>query len=609
MGLLGLSLVLNNKLKIDLITSISIILSLWVVLSLINISFVNISGLILSNFINAIGIVLLLNDIVVNKNKYLNLKMQDYIFLAVILIYLLLSIHLFILEPIINPYDDEVAYFSNLKQYLDAGSLLDPFSLRRLASYGGQIFLQSLYVANIPVVFSGLFEVVYSNIIVVFYFYLLLRKRYLFFAFCLPFIFLFSSQPRINSAPTTSAMLFLIPIFMNLTNLNTKPFLFRKKIYSLVLIIFTFVTLRANYLPFGIFLFSICLFQAFYKTEKKIIFFKTIIIFSSLMFLACLSLYVTSRTPFFPLFNGNFNINYGTFKNNYSQLFFSEYLWQIYEMTDFIFLFFICICLFFLKTSKVLSFIYILAFLVYLMTIYSLKSTLSGISVYRYMFGISISLYFFTIIYLLNKYKIFYSKSLKLILMLTIFVTLAIFLLPGVCLTSANYFRLLKSDTSVEITFKKVQNLKNLFERIENKIPKNSKVLLVVEQPYYFNYDRNIYQNIDVIGNVTVDNFELSQATDEQTLRYFKSLNFDYIIFKDPLYCHFQYKLEDWEKFIKIGVVKLVNNKYITNEEHISHGMPSQVMWAEKHLNFFLFLEKLKGKTVYMEQDIFVIKI
>ncbi len=40
--------------------------------------------------------------------------------------------------------DDDIAYFAFVTRLLDTGSLLDPFSLRRLSAYGGQTFLQAL---------------------------------------------------------------------------------------------------------------------------------------------------------------------------------------------------------------------------------------------------------------------------------------------------------------------------------------------------------------------------------------------------------------------------------------------------------------------------------
>jgi hypothetical protein len=43
-----------------------------------------------------------------------------------------------------NPWDDDLAYTPLLKRLLDVGNLIEPFSFRRLGSYGGQTVLQGL---------------------------------------------------------------------------------------------------------------------------------------------------------------------------------------------------------------------------------------------------------------------------------------------------------------------------------------------------------------------------------------------------------------------------------------------------------------------------------
>lgn len=44
--------------------------------------------------------------------------------------------------------DDDIAYFTYVSRLLQTGTLIEPFSLRRLSGYGGQTFLQALVVAT-----------------------------------------------------------------------------------------------------------------------------------------------------------------------------------------------------------------------------------------------------------------------------------------------------------------------------------------------------------------------------------------------------------------------------------------------------------------------------
>lgn len=47
-------------------------------------------------------------------------------------------------DPTSNPYDDDVAYFPFVRRLIDTGTLIEPFSFRRLAALGGQTFFHAL---------------------------------------------------------------------------------------------------------------------------------------------------------------------------------------------------------------------------------------------------------------------------------------------------------------------------------------------------------------------------------------------------------------------------------------------------------------------------------
>ncbi len=50
-----------------------------------------------------------------------------------------------------NPYDDDIAYLAFLKKLSDTGTVLEPFSFRRLSAYGGQtLFLELVSVRAVP---------------------------------------------------------------------------------------------------------------------------------------------------------------------------------------------------------------------------------------------------------------------------------------------------------------------------------------------------------------------------------------------------------------------------------------------------------------------------
>jgi hypothetical protein len=55
------------------------------------------------------------------------------------------------LDPRYMPGDDHVAYFLHARQILETGTLQEPFGFRRMASYGGQSFLQALLLVVAPI--------------------------------------------------------------------------------------------------------------------------------------------------------------------------------------------------------------------------------------------------------------------------------------------------------------------------------------------------------------------------------------------------------------------------------------------------------------------------
>ncbi|MFO0664556.1 MAG: hypothetical protein U0174_11430 [Polyangiaceae bacterium] len=58
----------------------------------------------------------------------------------------------------LNPYDDDVAYSPFVKQLVQAGTLLDPFSFRRMSTLGGQPFFHALVACRLDIVNVNLFE-------------------------------------------------------------------------------------------------------------------------------------------------------------------------------------------------------------------------------------------------------------------------------------------------------------------------------------------------------------------------------------------------------------------------------------------------------------------
>ncbi|HVV53611.1 MAG TPA: hypothetical protein VHO06_28405 [Polyangia bacterium] len=67
--------------------------------------------------------------------------------LALLGVFALLQYAHAVMNTSFNPWDDEMAYRSFVRQFLDTGTLTDGFSFRRVGAYGGQSFLQAMVLA------------------------------------------------------------------------------------------------------------------------------------------------------------------------------------------------------------------------------------------------------------------------------------------------------------------------------------------------------------------------------------------------------------------------------------------------------------------------------
>src|SRR4029078_11532085 len=57
-----------------------------------------------------------------------------------------------------NPYDDDVSYYPFAKQLLERGTLIDPFSFRRMSTLGGQALYHAALLVRVPMLHMNLFD-------------------------------------------------------------------------------------------------------------------------------------------------------------------------------------------------------------------------------------------------------------------------------------------------------------------------------------------------------------------------------------------------------------------------------------------------------------------
>ncbi|MBX3217556.1 MAG: hypothetical protein KF850_36330 [Labilithrix sp.] len=159
-----------------------------------------------------------------------------------------------------NPYDDDIAYLAFLKKLSDTGTILEPFSFRRLSAYGGQtLFLELVSVRAAPSQ-AHTFDRCISVLLIVM---LMLghrrRGRRPAVLFLLSTILLVVAMPTIaiNTASYFSGVVFFLALFRTLVWVEERtsersdvarlaPW---KAALPLALVAVAACTLRQNYLP------------------------------------------------------------------------------------------------------------------------------------------------------------------------------------------------------------------------------------------------------------------------------------------------------------------------------------------------------------------------
>jgi hypothetical protein len=130
------------------------------------------------------------------------------------------------LDPRYQPGDDHVAYFLHAKQILETGTLLEPFSSRRMASYGGQSFLHAWLLVVAPVEHLNLLDkgVCRLAVGVALIAWALARpKRSLLSALAIAFAVCTYPGPALNTSSIYSGVLAFAGLWMTLAACRREP--------------------------------------------------------------------------------------------------------------------------------------------------------------------------------------------------------------------------------------------------------------------------------------------------------------------------------------------------------------------------------------------------
>lgn len=209
-----------------------------------------------------------------------------------------------------NAWDDDVAYTPLVRRLLDAGNLVEPFSFRRLAAYGGQTVLQGLgaargVISNTYLIDHGL-AFGLTLLLVIGHARKLGRVPLLWLA-TIVLLLLLVPDISINTASYWTGAAMFLGLYRTVTLAEDAP---RTMFVLAGMIGAATCTLRQNYLPVvALFLVIALLFRlrtATWRAERRT-WLVTIGVSAAVLLPWCIAAYVSSHTFLFPIIDGTWN--------------------------------------------------------------------------------------------------------------------------------------------------------------------------------------------------------------------------------------------------------------------------------------------------------------
>ena len=197
-----------------------------------------------------------------------------------------------------NPWDDDLAYTPLTKRLLDAGNLVEPFSFRRLAAYGGQFAIEALAgargtIANVQLVDQGLCFGLFM-LLILGYARQLARVPTLWLAVLILTVVTLPNT-AINTASYWSGAIVFFALYRTID---------RGDFMHAALVGAAACTLRQTYLPVVLVFVALAMWRA--RPERRT-WLRVVAIFAVVLVPWCAAELVSSRTFLFPVIQGTWN--------------------------------------------------------------------------------------------------------------------------------------------------------------------------------------------------------------------------------------------------------------------------------------------------------------
>ncbi|NUM33284.1 MAG: hypothetical protein HUU50_01970 [Candidatus Brocadiae bacterium] len=515
-----------------------------------------------------------------------------------------------ILPHWINGNDDGVSYFVFPKVLIETGSLIEPFSFRKLTTLGGPFYLDTFlypifYISSLPFVDIGLGKMLLWLVAIGCWsseektMEIRLKKE------LLGLLALIASTAIliINHFPVfLPFLLFLAYLFLYYRIVKSKD-LMLSEVFLASIVGAAIITFRNNFIVF-IFFSSVLFLSCSYKKEKP--FYNNLLpfflcYFSILIFLIpwLILSYQSSETIFFPLFQGNYRFPYAI-KAPLDCLEKTLFLCECISYSKILIILLMILPLIFLKNSVNFGFIiFISSFFSLILTALNLTATNEyHVARYCYPFIFSgilvlVSIVVCSVSFLV--FKNFFYFFYVLFLSIYSFTIYTDFHINAFVNNTISLF-------SVDLeSFWKEKDFAS-YRAAQDFLPKKAKCISITEKPFYWDFCKQEIHSIDCIGQASPSPGQPFFQGEMVLAKYFLELGYKYFIytpFDTPAY-NCMYNKNYWD--IKKNRTWSV---YQNRERFLWKN------WAVYFRDFYDSIEKMEslGAIVYQDKYIKIIDI
>ncbi len=503
----------------------------------------------------------------------------------------------------VHPYDDEIAYLGFVRRLWDRGDLLEPFSFRRIAAYGGQTVLVGMFALRTAVMQVHLFDHGFAVAMVV---ALLYERRTTtpvaaFYRHGMAFFVLVLPDVSINTASSYSGALFVFAFYQALAWAHRRPTSGLQRALLLAPLAVAIVTLRQNFLPIPFLMIggdAVLRWRRAEGPHRRIVLREGLLLAGAALGLWlpwAVASYRAVGTFLYPALRGYFNPALslsGVPRGLFGQL--GTQLRLLVDAEPFRLLpGFLVLGLAtrdrgagrgrtFLTAAFAVSFVLLVAGF----------SQAAPQSLARYLFPLALPL----VLAVMQSVSPLPNVPARITPALAIGWALLLVQAYDVRATLAPRVARITNDAHEVLGYALSANVTTpeqaTYTKLQEAIPKGSKVATLLDQPLYLDFKRNEIFNLDMPGYLSPPPGLPYFRGPGELLIYLRSLGIDYVAYVEDDYSHVQYRREDW-----------IRRSYGEMEEWLLFG--AYVLDLQESLRAL----SLRGKPLFHEQGMVVLDL